>query len=56
MPLKEPVDNTRVFRNLSKGQPLSYFEHHLRRILEAEDSELHDNELIEFVIRELYVG
>jgi hypothetical protein len=31
MPLKEPADKTRIFRNLLKGQALSYFEHHLRK-------------------------
>jgi hypothetical protein len=43
MPMKEPVDKTRVFRNLLKGQALSYFEHHLIRRLEAEDSDVPDN-------------
>jgi hypothetical protein len=46
MPLKEPADK--------KCQALSYFEHHLTRRLEAEDSELPDNELIELVLR--YIG
>jgi hypothetical protein len=36
MPLKEPADNTGMFRTLLKGQDLSQFEHHLkRRMLEA---------------------
>jgi hypothetical protein len=56
MPLKEPAGKTRIFRTLLKGQALSYFEHHLSRRLEAEDSEVPDNELIELVLRELYIG
>jgi hypothetical protein len=40
MPIKEYADKTRMFRFLLKGQALSYFEHHLMRRLEAEDSEV----------------
>jgi hypothetical protein len=47
MPMKEHADKTRMFRTLLNGQALSYFEHHLMRRLEAEDSEVPDNELIE---------
>jgi hypothetical protein len=36
-----------------KGQALSYFEHHLMRRLEAEDSEVPDNELIQLVLRDV---
>jgi hypothetical protein len=50
MPMKEPADNTRMFRTLLKGQALSYFEHHFMRRLEEEDSEVPDNELIELVL------
>jgi hypothetical protein len=53
MPMKEPVDKTRMFRTLLKGQVLSYFEFHLMRRLEAEDSEVPDNELIELVLRDV---
>jgi hypothetical protein len=53
IPLKESADKTRIFRTLLKGQALSYFEHNLRRRLDAEESELPDNELIVLVIREL---
>jgi hypothetical protein len=53
MPMEEPADNTRMFRTLLKGQALSYFEHHLMRRLEAEDSDVPDNELIELVIRDV---
>jgi hypothetical protein len=52
MPMKEPADNTRMFRTLLKGQALSYFEHHLMRRLEAEGSEIPENELIELVLRD----
>jgi hypothetical protein len=53
MPMKEPSDNTRMFRTLLKGQALSYFEHHLMRRLEAEDSEVLDNQVIELVLRDV---
>jgi hypothetical protein len=53
MPMKEPADKTRMFRTLLKGQALSYFEHHLRRRIETEDSEFPDNELIELVLRNI---
>jgi hypothetical protein len=39
--------------NLLKSQILSYFEHHFRRRLEAEDSELPDNEHIEQVLSDI---
>jgi hypothetical protein len=51
MPMKEHADKIRMFRTLLKVQALSYFEHHLMRMLEAEDSEVPDNELIELVLR-----
>jgi hypothetical protein len=51
--MKEPADKTRMFRTLLKGQDLSYFEHHLMRKLEAEDSEVPHNELIELVLRDV---
>jgi hypothetical protein len=53
MPLKEPADKTRMFRTLLKGQVLSYFEHHFMRRLEAEDSDVPENELIELVLRDI---
>jgi hypothetical protein len=53
MPMKEPADKTRIFRTLLKGQALSYFEHHLMRRLEGEDSEILDNDLIELVFRDV---
>jgi hypothetical protein len=46
IPMKEPADKTRLL----KGQALFYFEHHLMRRLEAEDSGVPDNELIELVL------
>jgi hypothetical protein len=54
IPMKEPADKTKMFRTLLKGQALSYFEHHLMRRLEVEDSGMPGNELIELVLR--YVG
>jgi hypothetical protein len=53
MPLKEPEDKTKMFRSLLKGQSLSYFEHHLRKRLYAEDSDIPDNDLLELVIRDI---
>jgi hypothetical protein len=53
MPMKEPADKTRMFQTLLKGQALSYFEHHLMRRLEEEDSDVSDNELIELVLRDV---
>jgi hypothetical protein len=53
MPMEEPADKTKMFRTLLKGQALSYFEHHLMRRLEVEDSEVPDNELIELVLRDV---
>jgi hypothetical protein len=43
MPMKEPGDKTRILPTLLKGQALSYFEHHLMRRLETEDSDVPDN-------------
>jgi hypothetical protein len=42
-----------MIRILLKSQALSYFEHHLMRRLEAEDSDVPDNELIELVLRDV---
>jgi hypothetical protein len=53
MPLKETAYKTRMFWTLLKDQGKSYFEYHLRRKLEAEDSEIPDNELIEIVLRDI---
>jgi hypothetical protein len=53
MPMKEPADKTKMFCSLLKGQSLSYFEHHLMRRLEAEDSDVPENELIELVLRDV---
>jgi hypothetical protein len=53
MPMKEPADKIRMFRTLLKGQALSYFEHHIMRRLESEDSDVPDNELIELVLRDV---
>jgi hypothetical protein len=53
MPMKEPSDKTRMFRTLLKDQALSYFENNHRRRLEAEDSEVPDNEFIELVLRDV---
>jgi hypothetical protein len=36
-----------------KGQALSYFEHHLWKRLEGEDSEVPDNEFIELMLRDI---
>jgi hypothetical protein len=56
IPMKEPADKTRMFRTLLKSKDISYFEHNLMRKLEAEDSEVPDNELIDLVLKEQYIG
>ena len=53
MPLKEPTDKSKMLRTLFKSQALSYFEHHLRKRLDAEDSDVPDNDLLELVIRDI---
>jgi hypothetical protein len=53
MPMKEPAEKTRKFRTLLKAQALSYFGNHLMKRLEAEDSDVPDNELIELVLRDV---
>jgi hypothetical protein len=53
VPMKEPADKTRMFRTFLKGQALSYFEHHLMRRLETEDSDIPDNKRIELVLRDV---
>jgi hypothetical protein len=55
MPMKDPAYKTKMFWTLLKGQASSYFEHHLMRRLEAEDSEVSDNELIELVLRDVFL-
>jgi hypothetical protein len=54
MPMEEPADKTRMFRTLLKGKALSYFEHHLKKRIEAEGSEVPYNDIIELVLR--YIG
>jgi hypothetical protein len=44
-----------MLQTLLNGQALSYFEHNFRRRLEADVSELPDNDLIEVLFRELYI-
>jgi hypothetical protein len=51
MPMKEPAEKIRMFWTLLKGQALSYFEHHLMRRLEPEDSDVPDDQLIELMSR-----
>jgi hypothetical protein len=53
MPMKEPFGKTRIIWTLLKVQALSYFEHHLMRRLEAEESDVPDNQLIELVLRDV---
>jgi hypothetical protein len=53
MPMKESADKTSMFQTLLKGQALSYFEHHLMRRLEAEDSDVPDNQVIKLVLRDV---
>jgi hypothetical protein len=53
MILMKPAEKNRMFWNLFKGQVLSYFQHHRRRWLEAEDSELPDDKIMELVPRDI---
>jgi hypothetical protein len=53
MSIREPANKSKMLRTLLKGQALSYFEHHLRKRLDAEDSELPDNDLLELVMRDV---
>jgi hypothetical protein len=53
MDLTEPADKSKMVRTLLKGQALSHFEHHLRKRLEAEDTDLPDNDLLELVLRDV---
>jgi hypothetical protein len=53
MLMKKSAGKTRIFWTLLKGQTLFYFEFHLRRTLEAEDSEVPDNDIIGLVLREV---
>jgi hypothetical protein len=53
MSMKEHSDKAKLFRTLLKAQALSYFEHHLRKMLEAEDSELPDDDLIDLALRNI---
>ena len=53
MSIREPADKSKMVRTLLKGKALSYFEHHLKKRLEAEDSELPDNDLLELVMRDV---
>jgi hypothetical protein len=50
MPLNKPADKSRMSLTLTKGQAFSYFEHHLKKMVEVEDSDLPDNELIDLVL------
>jgi hypothetical protein len=53
--MKEPADSwqDQDILDFVEGQALYYFEHHLMKRLEAEDSEVPDNELIELVLRDV---
>jgi hypothetical protein len=53
MPMKEAAEKIMMSWVLLKGQALSYFEYHLMRRLEAEGSDVPDNELIELVLRDV---
>jgi hypothetical protein len=55
VPLKVTSNKTKMFRTLLKDQALSYFEHHLRNRLGAEDSEIPYNYLQEIAIRDIGV-
>jgi hypothetical protein len=54
--LSARILNLNEFFDFVERSSLSYFEIHLRRNLEVEDSEIPNDELIEIVLRELYIG
>jgi hypothetical protein len=53
MPFGEPAEDISDFVG---GLNLYYFEHHLRKIVEVEDSKVPYNDIIDLVLRELYIG
>jgi hypothetical protein len=53
MTLKETADKRKMIWTLLKGQALSYFEHHPKKILGKEDAEFPDNMLLDLVMREV---
>ena len=54
MPLTELPDKTKMSWTLLKGQALLYFEHHLKRRLDAADAELlPDSDRLELVIGDI---
>jgi hypothetical protein len=53
MTMKESADKTRMLCTLLRGQALYYFDYHLMRRLEAEDSEVPDNDIIGMVLRDV---
>jgi hypothetical protein len=53
MEICEPADKSKMVGILLKGQALSYFEHHLKRRLDAEDLDLPDSDLLELVMHDV---
>jgi len=53
MPLKEPLERTRMLRTLLKGQALSLLEYHLSKRCGTEEEGVSDHEVLELVIRDL---
>ena len=51
--LKVPADKSKMMKMLLKGQALSYFEHHLKKRVDAEDSELLDNMRLELSMHDV---
>jgi hypothetical protein len=50
MPLKGPLEKTKMHCTLLEGTALSHFEYHLRKSLDAEDVDLPDSDLCEILI------
>jgi hypothetical protein len=53
MEIREPSNKSKMIRTLLKGQALSYFDHHLKKRLDAEDIDLPGNDLLELVMRDV---
>jgi hypothetical protein len=53
MEILKPDNKSKMVQTLLKGQALSFFEHHMKKRLDAEDINLPNNELLELVMRDV---
>jgi hypothetical protein len=52
MPLKEPLDQTKMPRTMLKGRAISLLEYHISKQCGGKDIEVSDHESLELVIRD----